>query len=84
MLSKLEQLPNPQGAPNAQSLLPTKTRSSQRRGGQKFAEEDGPYIEPEGTGDFNKDSPGNEAQLQGGKAQKAIITPQKKRDAKNQ
>lgn len=70
MMNRLEQLPNPQHANNAQSLLPAKRRSSQRRdAGKTQLEEDGPYIDPEGTGNFNDDQSIDGRNQQGGKAQ---------------
>ena len=51
MMNKLQQLP-PRDANNAQSLVPTKRRSSKRT---EPREEDGHYIDPEGTGNFNDD-----------------------------
>lgn len=64
MMNKLNKLPQ-RDAKNAQSLVPQKRRSSKRA---EPRDEDGPYIDPEGTGNFNDDSSGADQDQQGGKA----------------
>lgn len=85
MMSQLEQLPNPSHANNVQSLVPIKTRSSQRRGNgfKKQFEENDEYIEPEGTGNFNDDESIEDAKQPSGKAHSQKVESQKKRDLKS-